>query len=354
MKKNSSLGAKVATAATTVALSAFALAGVASADTAATVNVQIHGGWGAGSGEQHAPGVFGTVSAVSGTTITVSSKGFGKNATATTYTVNAANAAVTKNGASSSVSSIAVGDSVMVQGTVSGNSVTATKIDDGMMGGMGAMDHQGVFGTVASISGSTLTVTSRAMGGHDNDTDSDNGSATTYTVNAASATIMKNGATSSLSAIAVGDTVMVQGTVSGSAVTATKINDGVVPGAGGMGGKGTGPSITGNGEPVVGGTISAISGNSVTITNKSNVTYTIDAASATIEKGNATSSISSLAVGDNVVVQGTVNGSSVTASSIIDSGAAQGSSGNAGGPKGFFGGFLGGIGSFFHNLFGFF
>ena len=46
--------------------------------------------------------------------------------TATTYTVDASNAEVTKNAATSSVSSIAVGDTVMVQGTISGTNITAT------------------------------------------------------------------------------------------------------------------------------------------------------------------------------------------------------------------------------------
>ena len=121
---------------------------------------------------------------------------------------------------------------------------------------------------------------------------------------------------------------MVQGTVSGTKVTATTIRDGVMPG-GMKSGTGTGagkgapqmPSgITGNGEPVVGGNITAINGSTLTITNKSNVTYTIDATNATIMKGNATSTLSNVAVGDSVVVQGTVNGTSVTASTVIDQG----------------------------------
>jgi len=244
----------IETAAFTVAL--VSLAGIASAQTTTD---QMHGGWG---GHNAPPGVFGVVSAISGDTITVSSKGFGKNATATTYTIDATNATVTKNGSSSSVSAIAVGDRIMAQGTISGTSVTATKINDGMMGGPGA---------------------GRGMG----------------------------------------------------------------PGS-------KGPSFSGNGEPVVGGTITAVNGNTISITNKSNVTYTIDATNATVDKGNATSSVSSLAVGDSVVVQGTVNGSSVTASSIIDSGTPPSTTNSKPAPqKGFFGGFFGGIGNFFRGLFGF-
>jgi hypothetical protein len=304
------------------------------------------GGWmGGGQGQGKAPGVFGTVSVISGTTLTVSSKGFGKNAAAATYTVNAGSATVTKAGAASSVSAIAVGDTVMVQGTVSGTSVAATSIRDGMEERMGMMP--GVFGTVASVSGTTLTVTSKA---------GPNGTpaAATYTVDASSATVTKNNAASSVSAIAVGDTVIVQGAVSGTSVTAKTIRDGVMQGPG-M--KPQAPIIKGNGEPVVGGAVASISGTTLTVTNKSNVTYSVDASSATIEKGNATSSISNVAVGDNVVVQGTVNGNSVVASSVMDQGAAS-ASGNSGGAgammHGPMGGVLGVIGGFFQHLFGFF
>jgi hypothetical protein len=208
------------------------------------------------------------------------------------------------------------------------------------MGGM----RPGVFGTVSAVSGDTITVTTKA---------GPNGTpaATTYTVDAANATVMKDGATSTLSAIAVGDTVSVQGTTSGDSVTATEIRDGVPQ----M--QKQNPVIQGNGEPVVGGTVSAVSGDTITITNKSNVSYTVDATNATVEKGNASSTVGSVAVGDNVIVQGTVNGTSVSASSIIDSGAqaAAGSSQNGGkGRMGGVGMVLGAIGGFFQHLFGFF
>ena len=82
------------------------------------------------------PGVIGTVSAISGNTITVNGKQGFNSTTTTLYTVDATNAAVTKNNAASMVSSIAVGDTISVQGTVSGTNVTATSIRDGvMMGG---------------------------------------------------------------------------------------------------------------------------------------------------------------------------------------------------------------------------
>ncbi len=115
----------------------------------------------------------------------------------------------------------------------------------------------------------------------------------------------------------------------------------------------TGPVIQGNGQPVVGGTVSAISGSSVTITNKSNVTYTIDASSAVVAKNNATSSVSEIAVGDNLIVQGAVNGNSITASSILDH-ATPNVATNPNNGGGIVRMFVGRIGGFFHSLFGFF
>ena len=119
-------------------------------------------------------------------------------------------------------------------------------------------------------------------------------------------------------------------------------------------GSGTASLVAGNGQPIVGGAITAISGNTLTVTNKSNVTYAVDATSANFLQGSATIAISGVKVGDTVVVQGTVNGTSVTASTVIDQGqqAAAGATGTT--PKrGGIGGFFGGIGSFFSHLFGF-
>ena len=297
----------------------------------------------------HAPGVFGTVSAINGNTLTVASKGFGQNATSTTYAVDATNATVTKNGSASSLGNISVGDNVSVQGTVSGTSVTATSIRDGMMGcgGIGrGMGQTGVSGTVASVSGNTLTVTSKMGPG--------GSTSTTYTVDATNATVTKAGVSSSVSNITVGDTVMAQGTVSGTNVTATSIRDGMPQGQ--KTHINVTPVIKGNGQPIIGGNVTAINGSMLTVTNKSNVTYTVDATNATVEKGNIASSTSAIAVGDNVVVQGTVSGNSITATSVIDGGANTTTTNSTNSTPSTHqgGGFFGGIGNFFHNLFGFF
>jgi len=305
---------------------------------------------GLGGRRGHAVGMFGTVSAVNGTTVTVTSKGFGANATQTTYTVDATKATVTKNGSASSLANVSVGDTVSVEGTVSGTNVAATAIRDGVgMMGRGIGRAPGVFGTIASVNGTSITVTSK-MGPAGS-------TSTTYTVDATSATVTKNGLASSVSGIVVGDTVMVQGTVNGTSVTATSIRDGMPQGEKGQQKqKSQTPVVQGNGQPVVGGTVTAMNGTSLTLVNKSNVTYTVDASSSTVEKAGAVSSLASVSVGDNLLVQGAVNGTSVTASSIIDGGATATAptNGTSSIHRGGFGGFMGSIGSFFQHLFGFF
>ena len=229
---------------------------------------------------------------------------------------------------------------------------TAFAAGPGTSGNMGARTP-GIFGTVSAINGDTLTVTSKGFGQNQSAT------LTTYTVDATSATVTKNGASSSLSNITVGDTIMAQGTLSGTSLVATSINDGKMMGkigknpSMGKGNDGNGPQtpvIQGNGEPIVGGSVTAVSGSTLTITNASNITYTVDATNAKIIEGNATSTISSIAVGDKVVVQGTVSGTSITAYSVIDQVTA---TANAPPHKGGLSGALESIKGFFHNLFGF-
>jgi hypothetical protein len=234
-------------------------------------------------------------------------------------------------------------------------------------GGMrgGAQMAPGVFGTVSMIGGSngdTLTVTQKPRP-----------NATTtpivYSVDATNAKVMKNGTSSTVSAIATGDTVMVQGTMTGTNVVATVIRDGVpsmMEGRGGApggfaGGKGFGrgststPAVSpiqGNGEPIVGGNVTAINGDSLTVMNASNVTYTIDASNAKIVRNGTTATLSTVVTGDSVVVQGTVNGTAVVASSIIDQGSSTAPRAPPSGSSGSFG-FFGAISNFFKHIFGF-
>ncbi len=97
----------------------------------------------------------------------------------------------------------------------------------------------------------------------------------------------------------------------------------------------------------------------LTVTNASNVAYMINTASFTVFMKRVSSTLANVAVGDNVIVQGAVNGNLMTASSIIDQGAkGTNTSSTNGHPHGGnigvgFGGFFGAIGGFFRHLFGF-
>ena len=211
----------------------------------------------------------------------------------------------------------------------------------GIRAGMGdtMMNHGGgVFGTVTAVSGNSITLTSKGFG--------PNKTATTYTIDATGATVMKDGVASSVSNIAVGDSISVQGTVNGTSVTATNIRDG----------RGAGPNNTagleasipeGNGQPIIGGSVTAVSGSTITITNKSNVAYTVDVSGAKITKSGKAGTATDIVVGDTVIAQGTVNGTAVTAVNFVDQGQIKAGHGPA--HKGFFGA----IGSFFARLFGF-
>lgn len=221
----------------------------------------------------------------------------------------------------------------------------------------GHFGMHGVLGTVSAVNGTTITVTGKTK-------PNATSTAAVYAVDASNAKVFKNGAASAVSNIATGDMIIVQGTVNGSNITATVIRDGmmarmmgklVMRGWGakgfGMGSTSTPPvlPIQGNGQPVVAGNIVSISGTTLTITNASNVTYTIDASNAKIVKDGTSTTISGLATGDSIVAQGTVNGTSVTAASIIDH---QGNGDEQNGNTPHFG-FFGAIGNFFKHLFGF-
>ncbi|MFA6257563.1 MAG: hypothetical protein WC671_00950, partial [Candidatus Paceibacterota bacterium] len=78
-------------------------------------------------------GLYGTVTAVNGNTITMTVKrGSDANAVTTTYTVDATNAKITKNNIAGTISSILVGDKIIVKGTLTGTNLVATKIRDGV------------------------------------------------------------------------------------------------------------------------------------------------------------------------------------------------------------------------------
>ena len=172
-------------------------------------------------------GVFGKVTAVNGTTLTITQTNQ-KTSVTTTYTVDGSNAKVMKftapvAGAAAgtrpapttiAVSDIAVGDTVSIRGNVSGTSVTATSIIDGVMRGGGGFGHD-VSGKITAVNGGTVTIT--------------DSKGTTYTIDASTSKLEKI-STISTSDLAIGDTINVQGTVSGTSVTAKNIVDGSMMG----------------------------------------------------------------------------------------------------------------------------
>lgn len=254
----------------------------------------------------------------------------------------------------------------------------------GMMQGQGGTAMRPfVVGKVTAVSGNTITLQANATSTN-----------TFFTVDATNAKIFKGSATTtvSVSSVSVGDNIAVSGTVSGTNIVATMIRDGKIreemmggrsgedrgQGEGdrngkasstnkfpenGMGSgrnKGMPPAIVeGNGQPVIGGQISAISGNTLTVTTRTNLSYTVDATNAKIVKQGATSTLSGLVVGDSVMVQGGVNGTNITASTVIDQGVrstnapASTTPGNMPGPRSGFGGFMNSIGGFFGRIFRF-
>jgi hypothetical protein len=65
------------------------------------------------------------------------------------------------------------------------------------------------------------------------------------------------------------------------------------------------------------GTVSAVNGNTITVTGKNGTSYTVQAGNATVKKM-VTGSLSDVVIGDTIGVQGTVSGTTVTANTIMD------------------------------------
>lgn len=105
--------------------------------------------------------------------------------------------------------------------------------------------------------------------------------------------------------------------------------------------------------PNVVGKVTAVSGNTITVASdrqKTATTYTVDATNAKIMiPQSTTATVADLKTGDYIIVQGTVNGTAVSALSIIDQGQRQANQKSKNQARGFFGS----IGNFFSRIFGF-
>lgn len=66
------------------------------------------------------------------------------------------------------------------------------------------------------------------------------------------------------------------------------------------------------------GTVTAVSGSTLTLSGQNGATYSVDAANASITGGGQTHVLADIKVGDKLAVHGTLSGSVVTATSIVD------------------------------------
>jgi len=180
-------------------------------------------------------GVIGIVSSVSGSSITLISKD--RQATST-FAVDATNATVTKAGATSSLSAIQTGDTLLVRGSVTGTNVVATKIIDGLpvmkhngkagksgrnASSSAAMKNRPAFGSVTAVNGGSFTLQTKAFKGRK----AASTPALALTVNTSSTTVFKkDGQTATLADLASGQNIMVIGTrdSTGTMITASRVN----------------------------------------------------------------------------------------------------------------------------------
>jgi hypothetical protein len=230
-------------------------------------------------------GVMGTVTAVKGDMITI------KSTTGTTYTVDISDAVVR----SASNPAIAVNDNIYVQGVVDDNAIVATLVINGKTKPAAPSEddkRNAIVGTVTAKSGTTLTVLGKT--------------GTTYTVAAANASVWEKGNdNSSVSNIDVGDSVVVQGTVNGSAVTATRIHTVSFP------------STSANGG--LRGTVTAVNGDTFTLMVAGGTTYTVNMDDAEFkDRKGEDQDADDIDVGEMVVVTGDVSGSTVDAEVISE------------------------------------
>lgn len=158
----------------------------------------------------HARGINGTVVSISGSIITITDK------KGTTYTVDATSAKYTSEGPGNflTFSGIQVGDKIMVRGVTTGTNIVATSISDS------SFVARTVFsGKVTAITGTTITLVKNKT--------------VTYTVDASTATLTKgfgkNAKTISASDVVVGDRLTIIGTLSGTTVTASRVDDMTYP-----------------------------------------------------------------------------------------------------------------------------
>jgi Domain of unknown function (DUF5666) len=223
--------------------------------------------------------LFGKVTAVSGNDITISDpQGFSR-----TIVVNSATS-YTDNGATGSLTNVVVGAKVFAAGTIdaNGTSLDAVKVAVGV-----PAHNEFIRGTITAVSGTSITVS----GGHHSSSSSSTYAITTNTK-------FNEGKTSLASSqLAVGQHVTVE-VSSATPTTASSIS--VDP-------------------TVLGGTVTAVSGNVITIKDNQGFTRTIDVnAATTYGDGHAAGSLTDVTVGANIWAAGLIdaNGATLDAQSV--------------------------------------
>lgn len=167
-----------------------------------------------------------------------------------------------------SLSAVTNGEHILVRGTRNGDgSITATRVD---------VVLPGYFGAVTAISGNTITVLDR------------NGSHTVHV--SSSTTFISAGQQVSLSNIKPGERIAAKGTLNGDG----SLNAAVIQIA----------------LPLVGGQITAINGNMITVQGRDGATHTVDVSPGTkLYDGKTQIKLSDLKTGERIIAEGTLNSS---------------------------------------------
>ena len=259
---------------------------------------------------QPAPPLTGVITAINGGVLTLQRQGPGGSGT---LTVDATSATAFRGGPGAKATALTlaqlrVGERVMVRGTLSGSTVSATAV--------AVQPAPPLTGVITAINGGVLTLQRQGPGGSG-----------TLTVDTTSATAFRGGpgaksSTLTLGALRVGERVMVRGTLSGSTVSATALA--VQPAGPGRGQGPAGRHPGGPGPGLLHGVITAINGGVLTLQRQGpggSGTLTVDTTSATVFRGgpgakSSTLTLGALRVGERVMVRGTLSGSTVSATAV--------------------------------------
>ena len=250
--------------------------------------------------------VVGTVTTISGTTLTVT------DAKNIVYTVDASVAKIDSgmNGSGLTLADVLQGDKVVIIGPVTGATEKASAINDRSMLGRNIFS-----GSVTAVKGSALTIQSTV-----------GKVKTAYAVDAASAVLTKGmgkgtPATIAIADIKIGDRIFAIGTLNGTIVSATSVRD-----MGQIAARKNKPPMNKHSNMFT-GTVTAVNGSLITATGWDKTVYTINVGAAKITKGMgkdaATIALADIKVGDKISAVGAVSGTTVAATSVRDLGQAK-------------------------------